>query len=75
MGQDMTKYKSGAYTIFYFNRLGAKKKKPSKIYKTYGLARSSGDKWLLSHPEKSYVIILAVYNSKSSQKWDYHRHD
>lgn len=67
----MTKHKAGAYVILYFNQLGAIKKKRSKVYKSYGSARSSGDKWELKHPGKSYTIRLTVYNSKSSQKWDY----
>jgi len=71
MVQEMTKHKAGAYVIMYFNRLGARKKKESKVYKTYGLARASGDEWERKHPDKSYKISLTVYNSKSSQKWDY----
>jgi len=67
----ITKYKAGAYTIVYFNRLGVKTKKRSKVYKTYGQARASGDKWLIKHPEKSFAFQLTVYNSKARGKWAY----
>lgn len=67
----MTKYKAGAYTLVYFNRLGVKTKKKSKVYKTYAQSRAAGDKWLEKHPEKSYTFQLTVFNSKARGKWSY----
>ena len=66
----ITKYKAGAYTITYFNRLGVKTKKRSKVYKNYRTAKIAGDKWLTKHPEKSYAFSMCVYNSKAIRKWD-----
>ena len=65
----LTKYKAGAYTITYFNRLGVKTKKRSKVYGSYTAARTSGDKWLKKHPDKSYAFQLTVFNSKARGKW------
>lgn len=66
----MTKYQAGAYTLIYFNRLGVKTKKRSKVYKNYRTAKIAGDKWNLKHPEKSYAFTMCVYNSKARGKWD-----